>query len=223
MRPGLLSYALRVLAFQNQNPLPEDRRRYSLSRFPLIDDGLSGGTNRMGKGALSQSETTTQSSYVLIVVVRHDRQGKRANLLARESAVMTREKSFAGCTRGRANWSTECRSHTEVRIKSTCSCRGLQRSDVDAKLLGELIERQQLLFLSVVRDSVNGPTHDRDRNRPPAAVPCPERFDWNGYQRCKLALPKISRPPQFTQGIHAPHNHATRRDIRKATSGIHGR
>jgi hypothetical protein len=54
---------------------------------------------------------------------------------------MTREKSLAGRARGRAYWSTECRSNTEMRFKSTGSCRGLQRSDVDAELLGELIER----------------------------------------------------------------------------------
>jgi hypothetical protein len=48
---------------------------------------------------------------------------------------------LAGCTRGRANWWTECRTNTEVRFKSTGSCGGPECPGVDAELFGESSER----------------------------------------------------------------------------------
>jgi hypothetical protein len=122
--------------------LPEDRRRRSLSRFPLIDNGFAGGANAPGEAVLREAELATKAAEALIVVGRNRRQGRRARLLPAESAVVRDHELLRGGARDQPSRPAEHRLHGEVRFESAGPDGSLQRTDMNAEFLGQLDERQ---------------------------------------------------------------------------------
>ena len=123
--------------FHPQNLLPQDRRRCSLSRLPLIDHGLSGRADASGQGVLREAEPTSKGSKPLIVVGRNRRQGRRTRLLPAESAVVRGHERLSGGARGEPLGPAKHGLHGEVRVESAGPDSGPQRSDVDVDGLGQ--------------------------------------------------------------------------------------
>jgi len=58
------------LALKVEDLPPQNGRRSSLSRFPLIDDGFTSGANAFSEGILGQASSIAQPSQLLVIVFR---------------------------------------------------------------------------------------------------------------------------------------------------------
>jgi hypothetical protein len=101
---------------------------------------------------------------------------------------MRGDEPFAGCPRGESEGPTEHRLHREVCVESAGSDGGLQRSDVDVQLVGQLFERQQLGLSRVMRDHRSSPLQHLSGNFTAPAVPGPVGFQRDREQCGELSL-----------------------------------
>lgn len=100
----------RIVTFQPQDALPEDRRRCSLPRLPLVDDGFAGRANASGQAVLRESEPTTKGPELLFVFVRDRRQGRWTHLLPSEPSVVSGHEPLAGRPRDESDGTSKCRA-----------------------------------------------------------------------------------------------------------------
>ena len=92
-----------------------------------------------------------------MVIVRNGRQWKRTDFLTAEAPVVPGEENLPSRPRGEADGAPKRRPDAEVCLEATRSSGSLQSSDVNAKLLGELVEWQQLLLMSAIGGGDLGP------------------------------------------------------------------
>jgi hypothetical protein len=196
--------------FQQPQALPKDRRRRSLPRFPLVDDGFARGADAPGQAALRELKLTTQRPYVLGVVLRYGRQGGRTDLLPAEAAVVRRHELRGGGPRGQSPWSTKYGLDGELRSQSAGSDGRLQCPDVHVKLLGQFAESQQLGLMHVMFDRSPSPEENPRRHSPQSAVPHSKRVQGHGEEFGKVVLREIGGTTQFAQFIHCEHTMPSR-------------
>jgi hypothetical protein len=99
--------------------------------------------------------------------------------LPAESAVVRGHEFLGGGARGQSPRSAKHRLHGEVRRESAGPDGGLQRADVDVKLLGQLVKRQSLVLSLVMGDRFAGTLEHRNRDNSSPAIPWPEGFERN--------------------------------------------
>jgi hypothetical protein len=185
--------------------LPEHRRWCSLSRLPLIDDGFASGADASGQAVLCESEPTTKSPQLLVVVVRDRDQRSRTNLLPAESAVVPGHELLSSEARGQSSGPTKHGLHGEVRVEPASSDGRLQRAKVNVQFFGQLAERQQLRLLRMMFNRRPSPQEHWDRHRPQPAVPHPERIHGYVEQLGKVTLREIRVATQLAKLVHAEH------------------
>jgi hypothetical protein len=92
-----------------------------------------------------------------------------------------------------------------VCVESAGSDGGLQRSDVDVELVGQLIERQQLGLSRVMRGRHSGALQYWSGNPSSPTVPGAEGLESDEEQRGELSLSQTGRAPQIAKLVHAEH------------------
>jgi hypothetical protein len=89
-----------------------------------------------------------------------------------------------------------------VRRESAGPDGGLQRADVDVKLLGQLVKRQSLVLSLVMGDRFAGTLEHRDRDNSSPAIPWPEGFERNRQQCGEFPLSEVGRSTQLAKRVH---------------------
>ena len=105
---------------------------------------------------MRQAHPSPQRSYVLIIIVRNGRQGKRAHLLPAEAPIVPRDELVPCGSRGVANWASEGRPHAEMRVEPAGARGPLECPQVHVKFPGELIKWQELVLSLVMNDRFSG-------------------------------------------------------------------
>jgi hypothetical protein len=112
---------------------------------------------------------------------------------------------FAGGPRGESDGPTEGRLHREVRVESAGSDGGLQRSDVDVELVGQLAEGQQLGLSRVMRDLSSSPLQHWSVDLSSPAVSGAVGLESDREQRGELPSFQTGRSTQIAKLAHAEH------------------
>ena len=168
--------------------MPEDGRRCSLPRLPLVHDGLSGRANASGQGVLREAGPTAKGPKLLIVVGRNRRQGRGTRLLSAESAVVRDHELLRRGAGGQPSGPAKHGLHGEVRFESAGPDGSLQCTDMNAEFLGQLNERQQLSLLRVMRDHRARPHQDWHRHGAQPTVPHTERVHRHVQEPGEISL-----------------------------------
>ncbi len=94
---------------------------------------------------------------MLIVIVRDHWQGSETRFLPAELPIVGGHEPFGGGPRRKSLGPTEHRPHREVHVESARPDGGVQRSELDVELAGQLGEGQQLGLSRLMRNHRSSP------------------------------------------------------------------
>jgi hypothetical protein len=123
--------------------LPEDRRRRSLSRFPLIDNGFAGRTDLDGQLLLAEAEPVPQGREDRRVGRWHGRTTHGHEPPAAASigpSIPVRHEPFSGLPRCRGGEFPETGSRVERGGETPVTSGGAQGPHVDMEFIGQQVQ-----------------------------------------------------------------------------------
>ena len=135
---------------------------------------------------------------------------------------MPGKELFAGTPRRGTDWASEGGPYPEVRLQPACASGSLERADVHAQLLGQLIEGQQLVSLGARGEDFACTGDDVERRRTESAIPHAERVHRHLEQIREFPLGEGHVAAELAKRVHTTTVPCIVRK-RKATSGIPGR